>query len=480
MASFRLGSAPFWTDEIFSLLFARGSLHSLVAQAAADVHPPFYFFLLHWWLKMFGESELAVRALSLLPLALSLWLIYQIASYVFNRKVALLTAFLCAFSPVIVLYSRMARYYSLVACLMLAALFLLMKLRGKETFFRWAAYLAVTILLFYTDYPSSAYLIILSGGLLIYFVLAEKKASTIIFRWIGIIAVSVLAYLPWLTKMLATSGAMFTKHVDVDRNLGATALVLKLIFPLYSFIFGETLFPWHYPLIALGLLAFIASLIIAVCYCRENNNNGLPITAGLVGGTVIINALLLSYFAKTHSFIYYPRTIIFAVYLLLMLVACGIVAGGKRVGAVLLVALLLVNGYSLLNVSRLQEYFNPFYLIPWKTVAGDIMRQARTTDRIFSDDPSLKYYLRSAEDTAGLTEIMNKDKVERFWLVLSGKDSREEQLFQERILRITEERYRPTTRLKYLPLDRRFVSLKAKLQKRQSYLYKLTVTLYSK
>jgi len=55
-----------WFDEVYSVRIVRLSVGQIIRLTSGDVHPPLYYLLLHFWTKCFGESESAVRMLSVL------------------------------------------------------------------------------------------------------------------------------------------------------------------------------------------------------------------------------------------------------------------------------------------------------------------------------------------------------------------------------------------------------------------------------
>ena len=61
---FHLTAESIWLDEAFSVSISGLSVPQIVQAAAPDVHPPLYYFLLHYWMMVFGTSESAVRLLS--------------------------------------------------------------------------------------------------------------------------------------------------------------------------------------------------------------------------------------------------------------------------------------------------------------------------------------------------------------------------------------------------------------------------------
>lgn len=59
----------FWRDEAFSILTAEKPLLSVIGNL--NLEPPLYYVLLHFWIKIFGESEIAARSLSLFGFCLA-------------------------------------------------------------------------------------------------------------------------------------------------------------------------------------------------------------------------------------------------------------------------------------------------------------------------------------------------------------------------------------------------------------------------
>ena len=63
---FQLGQQSLWYDEGFSLYLSSQDIATITSTTAADIHPPLYYYVLHYWLIAVGSSEFAVRYLSLL------------------------------------------------------------------------------------------------------------------------------------------------------------------------------------------------------------------------------------------------------------------------------------------------------------------------------------------------------------------------------------------------------------------------------
>jgi 4-amino-4-deoxy-L-arabinose transferase-like glycosyltransferase len=116
-----LGGRAVWYDEAFAVLYAEQPLETMlygtvtqVEGAAADVHPLFFYTMLHVWMLVFGQSPDAVRALSLLLGIATVILAYLLGRRLFNRRVGLAAALVVAIAPFHVYYSQEARMYALL------------------------------------------------------------------------------------------------------------------------------------------------------------------------------------------------------------------------------------------------------------------------------------------------------------------------------------------------------------------------------
>ncbi|HXA51490.1 MAG TPA: hypothetical protein VNV86_14335, partial [Candidatus Acidoferrum sp.] len=106
-----------WMDEAATLTMMRGSLASVVRNAAADVHPPLFYTMLWSWLHVPLGLDPAVQArvlTVLLALAATVAADRLLASRLSPGARVWFLALWCA-SPCLLLYARMCRSYSLQA-----------------------------------------------------------------------------------------------------------------------------------------------------------------------------------------------------------------------------------------------------------------------------------------------------------------------------------------------------------------------------
>lgn len=111
LRSFRLDGQSLWSDEGVSVALAQCDFANIARDAAHDIHPPLYYYLLHFWVRLFGSSEIAVRSLSLLCGLLLVLFIYLLGRALFDERVALVASFLAAISPFQIYYSQETRMY---------------------------------------------------------------------------------------------------------------------------------------------------------------------------------------------------------------------------------------------------------------------------------------------------------------------------------------------------------------------------------
>lgn len=116
---FYLNERGSWYDEAFAILYASRSfaemLYGTLAQdtgAAADVHPLLYYFSLHLWMSIAGDSVFAARFFSLFFGVASIPLVFRTARTLFDERVASASALIVALAPFHIAYSQEARMYA--------------------------------------------------------------------------------------------------------------------------------------------------------------------------------------------------------------------------------------------------------------------------------------------------------------------------------------------------------------------------------
>jgi len=125
-----IGVGDFWVDEAISWLVGSAPPSELAARIGdVEIKPPLYFWILHLWMRIIGDSEVAMRSLSL-----CFWPIFALLMEALGLRVCgrwgLLPVLLCALSPLLVHYDIEARPYAML--LTAETLFLLLALNADE------------------------------------------------------------------------------------------------------------------------------------------------------------------------------------------------------------------------------------------------------------------------------------------------------------------------------------------------------------
>ncbi|MCP4426924.1 MAG: hypothetical protein GY803_20740 [Chloroflexi bacterium] len=189
---YQLDGQSLWRDEALSVSRARQPLGLIFANrnvvdgvVAPDLHPPFYFSILHGWRLAAGESEWALRYPSVLFMTLAMALFYATGKRIWGRESGGWTVALAVFSPFFWWYAQEARMYALI---MLESLLLLYSLwpllTGRAGWKRYLLFALAAAALVFTHY-GGAFLVIF-GVLTLAFTQSQGRI-----RWPMLIAPAV-------------------------------------------------------------------------------------------------------------------------------------------------------------------------------------------------------------------------------------------------------------------------------------------------
>ena len=106
-----------WLDEALTVDIARLPLGQIPNALKHDGAPPLYYYLLHFWIVLFGQSNDAVRSLSGVIAVITLPVGWLCGKRLGGRAVAWTTLVLLASAPFAVYYATESRMYALVILL---------------------------------------------------------------------------------------------------------------------------------------------------------------------------------------------------------------------------------------------------------------------------------------------------------------------------------------------------------------------------
>jgi mannosyltransferase len=119
---YRLDAQSVWYDEGWSWHLARLPLDQMVRETAADRSPVLYYALLHGWIELAGQSEFAMRFLSVCADVGAVALVIAMARSLSRRRWgAIVAGMVYTLCPFALWYAQETRMYALVAALCLGS-----------------------------------------------------------------------------------------------------------------------------------------------------------------------------------------------------------------------------------------------------------------------------------------------------------------------------------------------------------------------
>jgi 4-amino-4-deoxy-L-arabinose transferase-like glycosyltransferase len=262
---YELGTQSLWSDEGNSAALAARSLAQIGRDAGNDIHPPLYYWLLHFWTGSFGNHEFALRSLSAVLGVLLVWVIADLGRRLFSPATGLAAGFIAALAPFQVYYSQEARMYILLAleaavAMLLFWLYVTAELRTTKPWHRvilGALLVLVWIAGLYTHY---FYPVIIGLQALLYFawLWMTRPAGNISERllvWLGLIGLAGLAFLPWALAVFRQFSAWSAPSDRPAILTGIASVFSQLVVGPEVLMKGAIWGPW-----AVGFLAVVGAL----------------------------------------------------------------------------------------------------------------------------------------------------------------------------------------------------------------------------
>ncbi|MBN1579083.1 MAG: glycosyltransferase family 39 protein [Anaerolineae bacterium] len=216
-----LTSQSLWADEGNSVRLTERSLSLVIDAARADVHPPGYYVLLWGWAKLFGQSEVAVRALSVVIGVLVVALVYLLARRLFGARAGWLAAFCAAVSPFQIVYSQEVRMYILVAFWGIAATYTLagwFDAENQRQRVWWSVAYTLSIAMgLWTHYSFPIVIAAFNVAWLVWWIGNRGRPDwwRSAIWWLSMHTLAIVLYLPWLPiawNKIFSYGAISASH----------------------------------------------------------------------------------------------------------------------------------------------------------------------------------------------------------------------------------------------------------------------------
>ena len=420
-----LGAESIWLDEAFSIKISHHPPAGIIEETSKDVHPPLYYFALHYWMMLFGDTEAGARLLSALFGVLAVGATYKIAARLFGTATGLAASALLALSRFHLEFSQEARMYTLLGLLALFSMYFFVRLvegGGRAVF---AAYVAASALMMYTQVYSVFVLAAqnLFVGTLVF--ASRETFRRLLWRWVLAQITLAVLFLPWL-NVLAQQVSHVQQGFWIPR-LPARFMFMTLVMYAGSYVLSAILFP-------------LVALAVFLGWRRNETKAAAPegpLTERLkiyllllwLGCSVVLPFAV----SQVASPIFLPKYTIAALPAFLILAARGL--SRLRFHQLRAVALLLLVIFS---AGVLRNYYAALKKDPWREAVASFEQLARPGDLVLFNQASgqhpFDYYLKArgldekpfpdfqsqmtAENLPALLAETVKDRG-RVWLVVS-------------------------------------------------------------
>lgn len=406
---FMLTNQSLWFDEGLSLVVTDsktldGTLQALHERAGGDKYQPLYFLALSSWRSVAGDSEFALRSLSVIPGIVALFFMYATVARIFGSRHSVWSTSFLTVSAFWICYSQEVRPYAMLFALSAVQLYLLSSMlteADKKRPIRVIIFAVFTGICCFASVLLCAFTVALAVSHL--FVTRSAR------QWIQWWAPAAIASVPALIYLMGTP-AVGELSVDSTNGLGLP-LYKNSLFAIYGVLVGHTFGP---PLDALretgslasGLLQYgwqLATLIVVALvllagfvkvmqsgFSANTETRSIRFFVALLAISFVLAMLV----AKVSAINWMPRhsfylSIPLAVLLPLTFVGSrGALNNGARFA---FMALLAMNVYASYNYFYKSEYWRDDY----RSAAGYLASHLNETDRsimLWGEPRLLSYY----------------------------------------------------------------------------------------
>ena len=328
-----LGRA-YWIDEGLSVGIASHRLAQIPGLLRLDGSPPLFYVLLHFWLRLFGSSEVSTRSMTVLLSLTVIPLAWWSGNQLFGRRAAVFASTLVATSPFLVWYATETRMYPLVAALSLAAVTLAFRAAQRASRRDALGALAFFALLLYT-HDWALYLVGATAAVLAVGAIRNRDRRQLAWVAAGSAGLAVV-FLPWLPT--------FLYQANNTAAPWAVPPALGHLFADPAAMFAGTLAVFVGPIV--GLAVFFAW-----CMMSDRRAKSTAAALGCIGGLAITAGWCAAHLDPSWA----ARYLTVALPALFMATAGVLTASrrGRQLAAVTIVVLVVWNliGASLPNAN---------------------------------------------------------------------------------------------------------------------------------
>ncbi|HNW39999.1 MAG TPA: glycosyltransferase family 39 protein [Candidatus Omnitrophota bacterium] len=149
LRTYQLAKYDLWYDEIISFYSARDFFHPTHQKF---IEPPLFYFLLHYWIKIFPANEFWLRLPSVIIGVFTVIATFNFKKIITDKKIVYLATALIALSPFHIWYSQEVRHYILSCLLAVLNIYYFLSLLKNKNLAGWLKFSLISILGLYSSY----------------------------------------------------------------------------------------------------------------------------------------------------------------------------------------------------------------------------------------------------------------------------------------------------------------------------------------
>jgi len=506
---YQLDKKSLWVDELFTVTNSQsGTFDIIIGIMRGDPHPPLQYLALHYFTQLTGNHGVFnSRLLFVLFGILSVIAFYPMIRYVLTREAALISLVLFGITPFLIMYSRMARYYSLVLFLSIVSFYFFFRIisHGKEQRMTdQILFILVSTLLLYTYIPAVA-VVAAQICVLIYkqweehpdsfcrlIVSTCKSWKLLIYSFVIVL----LFFSVWITGMyfLHTS----TTYGSLQVLNSFSQFIARFFVPFYVYSIGATVYPWTWYGLT-GLVVCLGLFLYSIYHFYKRKDYTLLIL--FIVPLVIVNCILQVF---NTSFIDIPQRGIFMLPFFIAIIGYAISKIKINLFKILIILIIiLVSGISLSNYYDNAEFIDPMYIVPAKEIVSDLQASTTPSDVIITQgSTSIGYYWTRGmnysptipiytiiQDTPDILEKINAASMQegngnstRYILLIENTDTHGEFTKEWSLVinSLVSHGYSQKVQVNYVPTDPTYRKMKEFVLKRLTFEYRFEEKIFSK
>jgi 4-amino-4-deoxy-L-arabinose transferase-like glycosyltransferase len=371
----------FWYDEAYSAVMASYLPWQIPVQVMVDNHPPLYYMLLSLVRMVLGNSEWALRSLSVAGAVGLVALGAGPVRRILGNRNAFLYAIVVLFTPAILIYAHEARMYSLAICAVTAGALYGYLAVAENRRSDWVLFGVATLAGAYLHYYGLIAAFFMHA-FVFFWLLTRRREQLKTYLITG--AAVVAAYLPWLFGFIrqafrAQKGSWLGPlSWDGIKVAFLQPFAYKEQFPAITFAeFLHDVSLTQYLAFTLAALLCISGLLLAWRKgARREAGFGRFVLLAYLG--VVVTTMLVSLFLMP---LFFSRYLLVESGLFLLLVSLGL---GMLPGKYL--PWIAVGLFALLNVFTIQNIYTQYYNHPMRQLLEKLDGAIQPNDLVITSD----------------------------------------------------------------------------------------------